>query len=151
MDREPEAFPSLRTFQQTSNTIKNAIAHKSTCINDRRTGMEELELRREVAKFGNSDMLLRDKLEILGGLWSTRIIASIVRKVSEMAAIQGLGTKEPVEVDLLLRGIYQRMGGKPKSGIASVTEARKQINVSVKALGDHLKGPLFGHTKSMGN
>jgi hypothetical protein len=57
MDREPEAFPSLRTFQQTSNIIENAIAGKGNCINDRRTGMEEHELRREVAKFGNSFLL----------------------------------------------------------------------------------------------
>jgi hypothetical protein len=68
-----------------------------------------------------------------------------------MVAIQVLLTKESVEVGFLFRGIYQRMGGKPKSGIAFVTEARKQIDVSAKALGDHLKGPLFGPTKSMGD
>jgi hypothetical protein len=103
-----------------------------------------------VAKFGNSEMPLRDKLEILGGMWFTGIIASVVRKVSEMAAIQGLGTKEPVEVNLFLRIIYPRMRGKPESGITFVIEARKQINVFNKALGDDLKDPLFGVYETYG-
>ncbi|MDR3273877.1 MAG: hypothetical protein LBS87_00880 [Puniceicoccales bacterium] len=147
---ERETFPSFRAFQEASDAIANAIAYSNTCVDALRTGMEELEFGLEVAKFGNSDMPLRDKLEILGDMWSTGTITSVVRKVGEIAAIQGLVTKESLEVGLLLRGIHQRMRGKPGSGITFVTEARKQIGVFTKALRDDLEDPLFGAYETYG-
>jgi hypothetical protein len=55
-----------------------------------------------------------------------------------------------VEVSLLLRGRHQKICGKPGNGITFVTEARKQIDVFTKALGDSLEDLLFGMYKTYG-